>query len=344
MLGQHEQKSILTKKIVFIIPYFWKLPNYFDLYLLSIKNNPQYDMLLITDDRTDFQYPSNVKVVYMTFDEVRKKIQQKFDFTISLDFPYKLCEYKPALWYIFEDMITGYDFWWHCDLDVILWDLSQFITDDMLNNYDKLFDLWHLTLYRNTYEINRAFMLPLDWKYRYKEVFQSKRFRRFDERNDRSINNIFDAHQLKRFSISFCADIFRSRLNFYLICYDDKERSHFLDLDAKQVFYWEKGKIFRIYEKKWTIVKEEFAYIHLQKRRMLNTVNTASKVERFGIVPNEFVAIENNLDDRQILTQYFRKKHFNTQFFVLWYGIIKGGYKHYGAIWLIKRGLFFLFR
>ena len=50
------------KKIVFICPYFGKLPEYIDVWLKSCEYNKDIDWILITDDKTDYNYPTNVKV------------------------------------------------------------------------------------------------------------------------------------------------------------------------------------------------------------------------------------------------------------------------------------------
>ena len=60
---------------------------------------------------------------------------------------------------IFEDYLLGYDFWGMCDMDMIFGDLSRFITTDILEKHDKIYQLGHLTLYRNNKEVNGRFRL-----------------------------------------------------------------------------------------------------------------------------------------------------------------------------------------
>jgi len=81
------------------------LPDHFDLYLLSIEKNPAFDFLLITDDTRTFDYPKNIRVIRMSFEKLKRMFQERFDFNISLEYSYKLCDYKPAFGYIFEEMI-----------------------------------------------------------------------------------------------------------------------------------------------------------------------------------------------------------------------------------------------
>lgn len=46
---------------IFIIPYFGKFKNYFEFFLKSFSYNPQFDLLLITDNTDPYVYPKNVK-------------------------------------------------------------------------------------------------------------------------------------------------------------------------------------------------------------------------------------------------------------------------------------------
>ena len=64
--------------IVFICPYFGKLPkNQFPLWLKSCKYNYNIDWIIFTDDKTKYDYPTNVKVIYMKFDEFKDILQKK---------------------------------------------------------------------------------------------------------------------------------------------------------------------------------------------------------------------------------------------------------------------------
>ena len=96
----------MKSKVTFLIPYFGKLPNYFDLFLKSCKyNGGGYRWIVFTDDKTIHNWPDNVSCVFMTFDELKERIQSKFDFEIKITEPHKLCDYKPAYGYIFEEYL-----------------------------------------------------------------------------------------------------------------------------------------------------------------------------------------------------------------------------------------------
>ena len=77
---------------IFIIPYFGKFKNYFEFFLKSFSYNPQFDLLLITDNTDPYVYPKNVKKIEISFHEFQNLVQEKFDFNISLENLYKLCD------------------------------------------------------------------------------------------------------------------------------------------------------------------------------------------------------------------------------------------------------------
>ena len=68
------------KTICYIIPYFGKLPKNFALYLLSCAQNPTVNWKILTDDRTPYEFPTNVHVKYCNYEEVKQRIKAWFDF------------------------------------------------------------------------------------------------------------------------------------------------------------------------------------------------------------------------------------------------------------------------
>src|SRR5919107_409551 len=101
-----------------VVPHFGQRPAYFPLVLRSMAANPDVSWLLLTD-RPVTDAPPNVAVQLCTFDDLTKRVQSFFDFQISLECPYKICDFRPAFGEIFADELAGYDFWGHSDLDVI---------------------------------------------------------------------------------------------------------------------------------------------------------------------------------------------------------------------------------
>lgn len=300
-------------KIVFIIPYFGKFRSYFQLFLNSCKYNENIAWLIFTDDYTKYDYPENVKVIYTTFEETKRLYQNKFDFKISLNKPYKLCDFKPAYGYIYEDYIKGYDFWGYCDTDVIFGQIRDFYTDNLLNKYDKLGFLGHCTLYRNNTNINRLFMSRINGKERYKEVFSSDKIFQFDEERKMSINTIFENSKYKYNFQEFHANIYIKSSSYRLTSYDLENNEYVVEKNKKAFFVFDNGKLERYIINKDGIEKKEYLYIHLQTRDM--NIRT-DDFNYYKIIPNSFDKISKS----DILNGNVKKikiKHFNIHYIKL---------------------------
>ena len=73
------------KEIVFIVPYFGKTPDNFQLWLESCKYNRDIDWFIFSDLLLDkFDVPDNVTIYKYTFDNFKKRLQTYFDYEISL--------------------------------------------------------------------------------------------------------------------------------------------------------------------------------------------------------------------------------------------------------------------
>lgn len=282
------------KKIILIVPYFGKLPNYFQLWLNSCEYNKNINWLLITDDKKKYNYPKNVLVTYLSFEKFKDKIQKKFDFVISLESSYKLCDYRPAYGYILEDEIKEYSYWGYCDIDLIFGDLESFLKKIHLEDYDKLFQNGHLSIYKNSYQNNRVFF-DASFKFNYKDVFKNKISFGFDE-----------SETLEREYIKKDKKIFKS-LNYSFLDIDCRYNDLYaLGLNSYgwlDKFSWENGKVFRYIKKDNYILKEEFIYIHLQKRRMKYS---------FDLLPPRSYFIENNEFKKLNKNFKWKKKTFNS--------------------------------
>lgn len=240
--------------------YFGKLPAYFNLWLKSCKHNPDVDFLIVTDnDLTDL--PKNVRSYKMSLAEMKKRADSALGFETALTTAYKCCDFKVVYGNIFADLIEQYDFWGHCDFDLIFGDLRKFVTDDILEKNDKIFDLGHLTLYRNNSEVKERYKCAGS-RHDYKKVFTSTENYAFDE-----IHGIYRIYKLNNFPMyikKVYADIFSLYPRFKVV-HIDKNYKH-------QTFYWENGQIIMAYEHKGTIRTREFAYIHFQKRGFASTL------------------------------------------------------------------------
>jgi hypothetical protein len=77
-------------------------------------------------------------------------------------------------------------------------------------------------------------------------------------------------------------DIIFYHKHFYVFRFDNYPRQR------RQVFFWEKGRIFRAYHEKGQIFQEEYIYIHFQKRGFDQYGFDKNTAEAFFITPDGF--------------------------------------------------------
>lgn len=264
--------------IAYVVPFFGRLPgDGFRLWLLSCEMNPTIVWILFTDDHTPYPYPSNVKVFYTTFDDMRHRIQNHFDFPIVLDRGWKLCDYKIAYGEIFAEELSGYDFWGNCDIDLIWGDIRKYITEDILRRYDKIGFVAHSTLYRNTPEVNSRYRTELPGKVTYREAFSSSKGYAFDEVG---IEEIYKSLHIPYYREVNFANLTKYEANFHLDLQSQEEQYK----NRRQIFTWKSGKVIRWYlDERNDIQKEEFMYIHFWCRPMTYHIRNFSTDRRYVI-------------------------------------------------------------
>ncbi|MBO4707561.1 MAG: hypothetical protein J5594_03255 [Elusimicrobiaceae bacterium] len=250
-------------KYIVFSPYFGKLPAIFDLWLQSCGYNKEILFIVFTDDVYNGILPENVQIKQMKFAELQSLVQSKFDFPISLKTPYKLCDYRPAFGYIFEKYLQGCDYWGYCDLDMIFGEIHKFLPKQ---SYGKISHLGHLCLYRNIPEITKAFMLTSAHNFNYKDIFSSPTHFAFDENDDYGINAIFRHNKLSIYPFeNFIADVNCLYHNFMLSHY---QNPGFVLEYGKRIFSIENGQVYAQTLTAESIETKEYAYIHIQKRRL----------------------------------------------------------------------------
>jgi hypothetical protein len=162
-----------------VVPYFGALPPYFELTLRSMERNPTVDWLLVTDQAVRPR-ADNVHVVAATFAGLRARIQDLYDFPIGLRSPYKLVDFKPAYGEIFADELAGYEWWGHCDLDVVFGRIRHNIPGGVFHLFDKLFVCGWLSLYRNDEAMTGLYRRCVD-DVDYRRVLADDGVAQFDE-------------------------------------------------------------------------------------------------------------------------------------------------------------------
>ncbi len=246
------------KSICVINCYFGSFPVYFDLWLKSCSYNPTIDFLIYTDCQHKEKLPPNVSIKQIKLKDIKQRAEKVAGFSVSLERAYRLCDYKPLFGEIFKSDLKNYDFWGYCDLDIIIGDIRKYVTDDMLEKYDKINRWGHLSFVRNTDECNSRYRLETE-RYGYKEVLTRTRDFGFDEYDYISIYKKY-GFPIWILSEDLYADI-RARYKRFRVRNDNYD---------EQIFYWENGSVYREYwDNDGQLKKNEYLYIHFKKRGAL---------------------------------------------------------------------------
>jgi len=283
-----------------VIPYFGKFPNYIQLWLDSCGRNPSFSWILITDcEYKDLTIPKNVKIIKSSLKDIENIFKEKIDKNIQLKSPYKLCDFRVVYWMLLDYYQIEYDYWGYCDMDLIFGNLATFITDDILLKYDKILTNGHLSLFNSKPKIKNSYKLQGS-KYSFKEVFCNSKNYGFDEHH--GVNKIFKYNNFKQYNnLSIIADIDPQFNNFYLFFEPYNEK--------KQYFSLEDGKILQTFIKNNKYFNREFAYIHIQKRRM-QIDKKLDDFQNYLICSNGFAQLNRN----KIKNFRYKKENFKNKF------------------------------
>lgn len=267
-------------KISIIIPYFGKFPSTFSLFLRSCKYNSNYNWIILTDNNSEYNYPKNVKCINVTFTELQQIFQKKFHYNLSLEAPYKLCDYKVAYGYIFSNLLKDSDWWGYSDCDLIYGNLDKLINKDVFKHYDKIFTVGHLSFFRNAPDINQCFMKPYKGINYAKHVFTNPKIFGFDEM---VINDIFLENGLKVYTEDLSANISVYYYKYHLVKRNFNLRRYMTEDYTPAKYVWENGDLKRSYfsEDDGRNIVNNFLYIHFQQRAMRIYNENDSKFEFF---------------------------------------------------------------
>ncbi len=157
--------------------------------------------MLVTD--RDIKVKSNNIIVYKcSLSEIKRRAELLLDFSVSLENPHKLCDYKPLFGLLMNEFSEKYDFWGYCDSDLVFGNIRHFLTDEILSSYDYLLGMGHFHVQRtydpnfdkvwksargvgdNAYynkDFDSSCFVELDNGPQWKEVFKSSQNHIFDE-------------------------------------------------------------------------------------------------------------------------------------------------------------------
>jgi|GEM_PF-1396360 len=244
------------KKARIIIPYFGKLPSWFQLFLNSCYSEV-LDFLLYTDDKSKYEYPENFEVKYLDFENF-KDFFRNLEEGYYLDHPYKLCDYRPIYGKLFSKDLVNYDYWGFCDIDIIFGDIDKYIKPYVNEGFDKLFRYGHFSLFKNNIKINNLY-LDRSINYNIEFVGRTTIPCHFDE--------VYFNEILERNGANFIPDPHNApfhcvNINFRNLAVGDGQPK------KPQLIIWDNGKIYIATLENNSVSLKEFFYIHFMRRNL----------------------------------------------------------------------------
>ena len=196
-------------KIGVYVYYFGKWPEWIDLYFETLRRNPTIDFHIFTDcEIPDLDAP-NIFFHSISFDDYLKFARVKLEVEINALNGVKLCDLRPFLGFIHQDIFCKYDFYGYADSDLLFGDIRSFYTSDILKKYDVISShknriSGHFALFRNTRRNRLIFRKIYNWKKALKNpdfvgidehgithAYQMTIFDKFNEKFSLRINNFF---------------------------------------------------------------------------------------------------------------------------------------------------------
>lgn len=264
--------------ILIIIPYYGKWPSYFNLYLQGCKNNPWLNILFFTDCTIPEASPENVNFIPSSLRDFSKMATKILKNNIEIERAYKICDFRPCYGLIFQDYLTGYDYWGYGDIDLIYGNLSAYILPkigegfDVLSNRSEIMS-GSLSIFRNTTAINSLFKKS-DF---FLKLLRSNKYEGLDEtaHDNRTWKG---ANKLTLPSQSFT----------YLIAYAQEKGLLKVSFKTTCEEFLGKHDIVRFEENRLTFNGNEISYYHY----VCNKNNEWFKFPDWKIVPNKFYITE----------------------------------------------------
>lgn len=274
--------SPVRYRIALVVCYFGPLPLYVELVLRSAGGNPTIDWLIFGDQPPAGPLPANVRHFKLGIKELGAIMADACGAPVRIDHPIDLTRLKPTYGLCFAEQLKGYDFWGHVDLDMIYGDLRKFLPEEVLDSYSRVYCRGHLSLFRNTPEVNRYFMLDAPGAPGFRGILANEDRTQFDEWP--GIWKIFRYHCIPQYHKEVIADIKPPNLH-WITRFEAEELQNY----PQQVFYWHQGKTFQTYyHREGGLFDREVAYIHFQKRTFPRPDFDVAKVPGFLVGPGGF--------------------------------------------------------
>lgn len=267
-------------RVALVSVWFGKEPACFSVWLKTAASNSGIDFVVICDFEPTLPPPANVRMVRETKSEYSAKVSRACGSPFSLGNPYKLCDQKLLIFRLYSDLLTGYEWFGYCDLDIVWGDLSLDLTPTALETLDKIGLNAHCSLWR----LSRF------------EAFLNDVAGLADSRKllDRTRNYALDEHSGLQQLFAKCprVQLFRHDLNLHpcqgkLVPLDWYHR-------GSDTIYWERGRLFWREYTPLGYYETEHSYLHMQRNGFAVDVGSVQAADLFVLSPNRIFASDRN--------------------------------------------------
>lgn len=240
----------MKNQSVILVIWIGKFPKSFNMWLHSISLLP-FDFIFYTDQPK----PINIsyKWNYTSMNSLKNQFSAFMKFDVELPFPYKICDYRPAFGEMFYEEVKEYKYWGYCDLDVIFGNCDIIQQKIEFLKPDKVLQRGHLSFFKNNLSINAIYKSSSSISFNY--IFQNSKYCMFDEWH--GIGKILREKNKTIFHEELVVDI---NPNSYLF------KASNIRNYSNQIFVYDNNKVFQYFLINGIIHKNEFCYIHFQKR------------------------------------------------------------------------------
>jgi len=268
------------KNIAILIPYFRKWPEWIDLFLYSCEQNSDIDFIIFTDCDTTLRKAPNIHFYPITFNEYCREISRILNIEFCPINPYKLCDIRPFLGFIHEDILQKYDFWGFGDIDIVWGNIRDFYTDDLLNNYD-VFSTHndrlsgHLSILKNSKKYTNLCFRIKDWQIKLTDdknyALDEADFSRLIFPESKYIGKFYRQIMMKYFGWKFAWEVYYSifpiihlilRFKHKRLYFKEQHTTPILNSDGRlykyesDTWFYKEGKIFNDRNKR------DYIYLH----------------------------------------------------------------------------------
>ncbi len=273
------------KKIAIIVTWFGKLPPYFPIWLKSAEMNLDIDFFCFFDQKIASK-SANIHLIQTTMNQEINRISNAVNEQIIIQDPYKFCDLRPFFGIAYQEYITDYPFWGYCDIDMAFGHIRSFLSDDVLDKFDRFYEWGHLTIFRNNNRMNHLYDLP-GGIYSKEEIFRKPAKTTPEEQF--GLNRICVRNHISWYVKPDYAD--------FAVCYSDFYLLHGYRNYDHQVFYWENGHVYRSYVSENQLKTNEFVYIHWQKKNPVPDADVWNE-ESFYITPGRILKKEHGIPEK----------------------------------------------